>query len=244
MLPGKGRSHGLVNNSVPTPPHNSPSHSEPRHGEEARNQAFGGPTALPRGRLPGLPNVSTYSTGQAAFQVLSPRSQSSAATARSPLGPNGGLERRPSMTQGYHHNNRSHGGYQHARNASFVNSPTTSPLSPMTTPAEYVGMTMIHHGAPDGRVRESPSGTVKGSSPLSPSVASDKDSLNGTPTGSSQKRVDRAHTGKSRRGQSHQRTHSRQHHGEQKTVGEYALHHLFTSVCPSPSSGDRRLNHP
>lgn len=230
MLPGKGRSHGLVNHSVPAPPHNSPSLSEPRNVEEVRNQAYGGPPATSRGRAPGPPNVSTFSTGPGPAPVSSPRSQSSAATARSPLGPNGAIERRPSVTQGYHQNNQSYGGYQHARNASFVNSPAKSPLSPMTTPAEYVGMTMIHHGAPDVRPRDAPSGTVNESSPISPNIASEKDHANGTPTITSQRRVDRAHTSKSRRGQPHQRNHSRQHHQEQKTVGEYALHHLFTSV--------------
>lgn len=226
MLPGKGRSYGFVNNAVPAPPHNSPSLPEPRY----ENPAFGGPTPTSRGRVPAPPNVSTISTGPGTAKVLSPRSQSSAASARSPLGPNGAVERRPSVTQGYHQNNRSHGGYQHTRNASFINSPVASPLSPMTTPAEYVGMTIIHHGAPDVRPRDSPSSAVNGSSPIFPNTASEKDNPNGTPSTTSQRRVDRAHTGKSRRGQPHQRTHSRQHHQEQKTVGEYALHHLFTSV--------------
>lgn len=231
MLSGKGRSYGPVSNSVPAPPYNSP-HPEFRNAEEARNPAFAREPALLRGRPPGPPNVSTSSTSQAPAQGLSPRSQSSAATVRSPLGPNGGLERRPSMTQAYHHNNRSHGGYQHARNASFVNSPATSPMSPQPTSAEYVGMTMIHHGGPDVHPRDSPSSTINGSSSLPPNIAGDKDHLGGTTQASLQKRVDRAHTGKPRRGQSHHRAHSRQHHQEQKTVGEYALHHLFTSVRP------------
>ncbi|KAL8758223.1 MAG: hypothetical protein Q9184_003992 [Pyrenodesmia sp. 2 TL-2023] len=110
----------------------------------------------------------------------------------------------------------------------------------MTTPAEYLGMTMIHHGAPDVRTKDSPLSTVNGSSPISPNTASEKDHANGTPTITSQRRVDRAHTSKSRRGQPHQRTHSRQHHQEQKTVGEYALHHLFTSFV---GQADAKINH-
>ncbi|KAI4200372.1 MAG: hypothetical protein LQ346_002382 [Caloplaca aetnensis] len=93
----------------------------------------------------------------------------------------------------------------------------------MTTPAE-----------------DSPSSAVNGSSPIFPNTASEKDNPNGTPSTTSQRRVDRAHTGKSRRGQPHQRTHSRQHHQEQKTVGEYALHHLFTSFV---GQADAKINH-
>lgn len=231
MPPGLGRSYGPVNNSVPVPPYNSPAHQESRPNEEARNPAFARDTALPRGRIQGPPNVPIFAPTQAAGHILSPRSLSSAATARSPSGPNGALERRPSVTQAYHHNNRSHGGHQHVRNPSFVNSPTTSPLSPMAASAEYAGMTMVHHGAPEVRSRESPSTIVNGISPSSPSMASEKNNVNGTSTVPSQRRLDRAHTGKSRREQSHLRTQSRQHQSEQKTVGEYALHHLFTSVC-------------
>ncbi|RDW69544.1 cell morphogenesis protein-like protein PAG1 [Coleophoma cylindrospora] len=48
------------------------------------------------------------------------------------------------------------------------------------------------------------------------------------PSSSSQKRVERMHSGKSRR-DGHHHSHSRHHKEELKTVGEYALHVLFTS---------------
>lgn len=208
-MSSRGRPYLPLNNSVQVPHPDLPSTRE---------------AVLPRGRLPGPPNPTT---GQAASQILSPRSQSSAATAHSPLGLNAGLERRPSV-QGHHHNNRSHGGHQHGRNASFVNSPATSPLSPQIIPAEYVGMTLINHGALDPRLKESPASTGNGSSPLSGNTAGDNDLSEGNPAALLHKR---AHGGKAKQGHSHQRTHSRQHHQEQKTVGEYALHHLFTSVC-------------
>ncbi|KAI4086964.1 MAG: hypothetical protein LQ344_007133 [Seirophora lacunosa] len=240
MPPGLGRSYGPVNTSVPAPPYNSSGHPESRPADEARNPPFARDTALSRGRIQGPPNLPTFSPTQATGHALSPRSQSSAAAARSPLGPNGALERRPSVTQVIHQNNRSHGGHQHVRNPSFVNSPTTSPLSPMAASAEYVGMTAIHHGAPELlRSRESPSSTVNGISPLSPSMTSEKSSVNGTSTLVSHKRVDRANTSKSRRGQSHLRTQSRQYPSEQKTVGEYALHHLFTSFV---GQADAKIN--
>ena len=48
---------------------------------------------------------------------------------------------------------------------------------------------------------------------------------------STQKRVERMHSGRSRRDHGHHHSHSRHHHKEElKTVGEYALHVLFTSV--------------
>ncbi|KAL8719005.1 MAG: hypothetical protein Q9225_003925 [Loekoesia sp. 1 TL-2023] len=235
MLPGRGRSYGPLNHSVPAPYSNLPPQKDLRSVDEARNPPTARETVLPRGRLPGPPNVAT---SQASGQILSPRSQSSAATARSPLGPNGGLERRPSI-QGHHHTNRSHGGHQHARNASFVNSPATSPLSPQTTPAEYVGMTIIHHGTPDLRLRESPASMGNASSPLSGNATGEKAIGDGNPAVPAQKKVDRVHGGKPRQGPSHQKTHSRQHHQEQKTVGEYALHHLFTSFV---GQADAKIN--
>jgi hypothetical protein len=46
-----------------------------------------------------------------------------------------------------------------------------------------------------------------------------------------QKRVERMHSGRSRREHGHHASHSRHHHKDEvKTVGEYALHVLFTSV--------------
>lgn len=49
-----------------------------------------------------------------------------------------------------------------------------------------------------------------------------------------QKRVDRAQSAKGRRGHGHHRSQSKQQHlQEQKTVCEYALHHLFNSVSSS-----------
>ncbi|KAL8940675.1 MAG: hypothetical protein Q9216_002697 [Gyalolechia sp. 2 TL-2023] len=225
-MSSRGRSYNPLNNSVQVPHSNSPLHPDLPSTREV---------VLPRGRLPGPPNAVT---SQVPPQILSPRSQSSAATARSPLGPHAGLERRPSV-QGYHHNNRSHGAHQHVRNASFVNSPATSPLSPQITPAEYVGMAVINHGAPDLRPKESPASTGNGPSPLSVNAVGDNDMGEGNSAALPQKRVDRAHGGKLRQGHSHQRTHSRQHHQEQKTVGEYALHHLFTSFV---GQADAKIN--
>ncbi|KAL9596328.1 MAG: hypothetical protein Q9219_005882 [cf. Caloplaca sp. 3 TL-2023] len=225
MLPGRGRPHVTYINPVSTSHTNPPVNPDSTNADEARNGSSAREATLPRGRLPGPPNAANV---QPAIQLLSPRSQSSAATARSPLGPNGGLERRPSV-QGYHHNNRSHGGYQHARNASFVNSPATSPLSPQPVSADHSGMTVFHPSTADLRLTEPPASMINGSSPLTGNAAGDKGSAHGNSATLVQRRADRTHGAKQRQGHSHQRTHSRQHHQEQKTVGEYALHHLFNS---------------
>lgn len=48
------------------------------------------------------------------------------------------------------------------------------------------------------------------------------------------RRVERMQSVKGRRDHSHHQSHSSRHHkDDQKTVGEYALHVLFTSVRPS-----------
>lgn len=240
MLPGKARPLGLVNTPVPATYNNPSSQPEARSFDEPRNPPPSRDPPLSRGRLPVASNVPNVAGSQQGAQISSSRSQSSAATARTPTGPNGALERRPSITQGYRYTQRSHAGHQHARNTSFVNSPTTSPLSPQTVTGDYASVNMLHHGTPDLHSKESPLTTVNGSSPLTPNPAGIRDIVDGNPTATTQKRVDRVHNGKLRRGHSQHHNHGRQqHHQEQKTVGEYALHHLFTSVCFYHVSGVR-----
>lgn len=229
MQSAKGRSQGLVNASGATDPYHSfSSQSESINLDDARNLGSRDP-AYSRGRPPGPSNVSTFAVSPSTGQTISPRSLSSAATTRSPLGLNGPLERRPSVTQGHHYPQKSHGVHQHVRNASFVNSPATSPLSPQVASTDYATMNMIYHGTPDIRSKELQMTAVNGSSPLTASSAGDRDVSEGDPTTLGHKRVDRAHSSKTRRGQTQHSSHARQQQ-EQKTVGEYALHHLFTAV--------------
>ncbi|KAL8807273.1 MAG: hypothetical protein Q9182_000778 [Xanthomendoza sp. 2 TL-2023] len=227
MQPAKARPQGLVNSPVQLPHHTSSPASEAKSFDETRNPGPVQNPPLPRGRLPGPSNPSTISAGQAPGQSMSPRSQSSAATARSPTGPNGAIERRPSVTQAYYHTNKNHGGYQHARKASFVNSPATSPLSPQTMPTDYVSMAMAYSVTPDLRPKESPRSTVNASTPPTPKSTTEREIGDGDHTTTTQRRADRIHNGRPRRAPSHQRVHSRQHHQEQKTVSECALDHLF-----------------
>ncbi|KAL8949490.1 MAG: hypothetical protein Q9222_004399 [Ikaeria aurantiellina] len=233
MQPGKVRSHGTVNSQFPPQHYVSPTQSEGRSFDEMRNAP-----SLPRGRLPGPSNTSVVSPNQPSGPILSPRSQSSAAAARSPVPHNMPLERRPSATQAYPYLNRGHGVHQHARNTSFVNSPTTSPLSPQGVPKDYSSMDNVYHGTPDLRPKDSPLTTINGSSPLTPTCTTDKDNKESAHAMFTQRRVDRVPNGRPRRA-SHHRTHSRQQQQEQKTVGEYALHPLFTSFM---GKADAKIN--
>lgn len=236
MQPFKTRLHGPINHPISQPHYGLSAQGEPRTFDETLNQTAPGEHIPSRGRLPGIVNGSGMPINQSAVQAMSARSQSSAATVRSPTAPNVELERRPSMTQTFHYTNKSHGGYSHVRNASFVNSPATSPLSPHITSADHAIMPMTHHGTPDLRPKESPLTLTNGSMALEAGSAIDRENGDASHSGLTQKRVERTNSGRPRRAHSHKRTHSRQHQQDQKTVGEYALHHLFTSVCLHLSS--------
>ncbi len=239
-----GNARLYVPSNGPNPPtyYSSPPQSESNGFDVPRGVPQAQDRSTSRGRIPELfnMNTSTFQTPQA-VQTHSPRSQSSAASARSPASlNNGGIERRTSVAHGhYRQGSKLQGPYQHSRNASFVNSPATSPLSPQVTGAapvnpsltpESSGLTMAYHGAPELRSIDSPSSTVNGSMHASSTSAlvGDREVGDMTNVMLTQKRVDRTHSSRTRRDHSHQRSQSRQQ--EQKTVGEYALHHLFNSV--------------
>ena len=122
-------------------------------------------------------------------------------------------------------------GVQHSRNGSFAS--PTSLLSPQM---------IASAGAerPDAALSGDPSFTSASPSMLTSSTfSSSATPVNerlspGTESNTSpQTRVERGQSGKSRRGHGHHRSHSRHHYKEElKTVGEYALHVLFTSVSP------------
>lgn len=114
-----------------------------------------------------------------------------------------------------------------------MGSPATSPLSPQTTAPDNASSadfnTMVRRGGSQRQPKESISSTVNGSIHTSSSstLVEDREfgEMSGPPT--IPKRLDRAQSSKTRGERSHQ---------EQKTVGEYALHHLFNKVgqCQSP----------
>lgn len=133
----------------------------------------------------------------------------------------GGLE--AESPYGHHRQTSIVHGYQHSRNGS-VASTSSSPLSPQIIAAAGGFGAGGLESAPG--MAESPAFSAS-TSTLVP------DRVSTAAENSAQKRVERMHSGKSRREHSrhHSHSHSRHHHKEErKTVGEYALHVLFTSV--------------
>ncbi|KAL3475497.1 cell morphogenesis N-terminal-domain-containing protein [Aspergillus californicus] len=152
------------------------------------------------------------------------------------------LERRPSNSYGHHRQTSIVHGVQHSRNPSFAASTTsTSPLSPELIASlsrsggveqEVAGIARLDHPDMHLNHQASPgSGTVSHNPQGMLSTIEDRDT-DEVPDGASPINV--AHrrmnsNGKPWRERSHSRSHSRTIQGESKTVGEYALHHLFNS---------------
>ena len=193
-----------------------------------------------RGRGPAPADMNTFNIQpQSASTLRSPRSQSSVGAARSPAVPNA-LERRPSASQGHHRQaSRAHG-YQQSRNAIFLASPATSPLSP-DTPGSAISnvgipdlssLPMLRRGASLRHPSEDSGNIMDGSNHSSPksTLVEERDMGQANHGTSTQKRIDRAQSSKARRGHSHHRSQSKSQQ-EQRSVGEYALHHLFQRVC-------------
>ena len=143
----------------------------------------------------------------------------------------GGLERKPSgtATQHYRQASKTHGNNSLSRNGIFLNTPNTaSPLSPELDPVPDASIvpdfnTVLRRGTSRRRPSASPSTTAHGSISTTASTLVPEDPSSTTST---MKRLDRAQSSKNRKEHSHHRSRSRNQQ-EQKTVGEYALHHLF-----------------
>lgn len=122
-------------------------------------------------------------------------------------------------------------GIQHSRNGSFASS--TSPLSPQMIAAAG-GEKSDASNMGDSSFAASSSSVASGGSFTSNSTLVVERGATATDSNiPSQQRVERMHSGRSRRDHGHHHSHSRHHHKEElKTVGEYALHVLFTSVSP------------
>lgn len=168
----------------------------------------------------------------ASSRILSPRSQTPVAAASSNSSPDRSLERKVSLSYAHNRQTSIVHGYQHSRNTSFVNSPATSPLSPHVIAAqgpsldgtaamsqESIAEALTAKGAPIGAPALNPHGHAP-----TPSTATDSSLTS--------RRPERAQSARSRKGgHRHHRSQSRhQAPHELKTVGEYALHHLFNSV--------------
>lgn len=192
-----------------------------------------------RGRGPALPNIAASNIqAQQASSTISSRSQSSAGTVRSPSALNDTLERRPSATHSHFRQiSRAHSQYPQSRNAIFLPSPATSPLSPETPGSANTNASLpdfsnhmtLHRQASVRYPGDSPITTANGSAHVSSTSNGDRDFGDTVEGTLAQKRVDRTQKSKNRSGHSHHRSQSK-HHSEQKSVGEYALHHLFNKV--------------
>jgi hypothetical protein len=129
-------------------------------------------------------------------------------------------------------------GIQHSRNGSLSSS--SSPLSPQMIAAAGAGflserpeMSLMARQEVDLPTGSRPPTALSGSTAIS-SIHPSERTLSVSETSNStltQKKIERMHS-KTRRDHGHHHSHSSRHpRDEQKTVGEYALHVLFTSVC-------------
>lgn len=162
------------------------------------------------------------------------------------------VERKPSISSYGHHRKTSivHG-IQHSRNPSYAASSTSaSSLSPEMIAT--AGLGVMNNSSPgsdptlSSRLDQAESlpiyaGTGNTSTALNQptglSTIEDDDmgetvKLTGQGTKPAHKKM-LSNGSKMRRDPSHSRAHSKHHHQESKTVGEYALHHLFNSVRPT-----------
>lgn len=150
------------------------------------------------------------------------------------------IDPKAAAAYGHHRQTSIVHGIQHSRNGSQASS-SSSPLSPEIIAAAGVGLTPdraeMH---PYGRVESDTAGgsrpstamsgtTLSSGTPLPERTSSTTEASVNTLT---QRKLERIHSGRTRRDHSHHPSHSSRHHkDDQKTVGEYALHVLFTSVC-------------
>ena len=149
------------------------------------------------------------------------------------------LERKPSSSGSYGHHRQTsivHGNIQHSRNTSF-NSQSTSPIAQQTI-AESLdkhAMDGVMMGAKDvGPIPVLNPTTGQIGTGHSPSSSQTHANGDGVHMYSNSRRLERVHSSSGKLRNGHTPSHSRSH--ESRTVGEYALHHLFTSVSRCPPS--------
>jgi hypothetical protein len=134
-------------------------------------------------------------------------------------------------------------GIQHSRNGSLSSS--SSPLSPQIIAAAGAGLLSERSDIPTMARQEvelstgsRPPTALSGSTAIASVHAPDRTlpGPEGTNITSAQRKIERMHS-KTRRDHTHHHSHSSRHpRDEQKTVGEYALHVLFTSVSSNSCS--------
>ncbi|OAA74197.1 Armadillo-type fold protein [Cordyceps fumosorosea ARSEF 2679] len=127
-------------------------------------------------------------------------------------------------------------GIQHSRNGSIASS-ASSPLSPQMIAAAGVGLDMDSVGARMDSVATATPSTAAGST-SSAAMEKSVSATDASAFSATQRKVDQIHP-KSRRDHAPHHSHSSRHRDDQKTVGEYALHVLFTSFI---AQAEEKLN--
>ncbi|EAW06774.1 putative cell morphogenesis protein (PAG1) [Aspergillus clavatus NRRL 1] len=231
--------------NTPSPPEHLVTRSTPTSAIHSREtSAVRGRAADPSTLTPSTLQPQSNRRGQSHSKSPDP------AAGRPGIGYDVGLERRPSHSYGHHRQTSIVHGIQHSRNPSFAASSTsTSPLSPELIASLGRGTGNDNESAGAGQSdqhemyasHQSPGGNGSSQSlqsTLSTTENQDAGEIkNPSRAGSVHKRMNSA--GKSWRERSHSRSHSRQHQVESKTVGEYALHHLFNSFV---GQADNKVN--
>ncbi|TLD21292.1 hypothetical protein PspLS_08969 [Pyricularia sp. CBS 133598] len=192
---------------------------------------------------------SAGSTSSAASSVVSPRAHASAV--RSATGIGGVIERAidpKAATYGHHRQTSIVHGIQHSRNGSHASS-VSSPLSPQIIAAAGASLALDRPDMHAYAVSTSDVDSSLGSRP--PTAASTGSTLVNSPVGTERSSTAtdtaghaptprRMHSGKTRRDHAQNPSHSSRHHKEeQKTVGGYAMHVLFTSFI---AHAEEKLN--
>lgn len=228
--------------------HNGPSPLErvPVRNPQSSSTVHSRETSAARGR-PGDTSVSGLSTLQSQ-QRHRGQSQSKSpepSSARPGPGYEPNIERRPSNSYGHHRQTSIVHGIQHSRNPSFAASSTTAnPLSPEIIASFGRSGSSEAESTLAGRLEQpeqQTSYTSPGSNGTShvqpPGLSTIEDNDTDEPSAAQPRNPTHrkmvSTNGRPRREQSHARTTSKHHHHhppESKTVGEYALHHLFNSV--------------
>lgn len=224
----------LLTRNIPTPS---------IHNQES-STTRGRPSDSPVGPL-GISNLPSQASqvpgSQRHGQSHSKNSEVSPSISRPGPGYEGTLERKLSTsTASYGHHRKASivHGIQHSRNPSLATSTaTSSPLSPELIAAAGFGTATISFDSPQTTELRSSSSllnitTAVASHTQSISLSTIKDDVVEVPSPHPTNPMHRkmSSNGKPRREGSHSRSHSKHHGSESKTVGEYALHHLFNSV--------------
>ncbi|KAI0014435.1 cell morphogenesis N-terminal-domain-containing protein [Xylariaceae sp. FL0662B] len=200
---------------------------------------------LQSGGLAGIPE----SPSAPSSSVTSPSIRSAASSRQGHVGI---LERvidPKAATYGHHRQTSIVHGIQHSRNGSLASS-SSSPLSPQMIAAAGAGLlqerpdmvTMNRLDSELAMASRPPtalSGTTANSSSMHPLEKTQSATDSSTSNTMTQRKVERMHS-KARRDHAPHHSHSSKHHrDEQKTVGEYALHVLFTSFI---AQAEEKLN--